>query len=125
LFPGRTDAGPMNRGTDKVILPLGAGQTCPAPARLRAAYVLAAPRDACRLDAISLTTLSPREAFVALVAGTFNHRLVSLDRLEHQFGIMATVAERVPLKRLAYPRALGRLDDVRRAVLTDMKRDGV
>ncbi len=123
LFPQRSDAGPMNHGTDKIILPLDAGQTCTEPARLRVIYVLAAPRDTCRLDAVSVTRLSPREAFVALVTGTFNRRLVNADRLEHQFGIMATVAERVPLKRLAYGRALERLHDVRRAVFADVQQD--
>ena len=119
---GESAAGsPMNGGTDKLILPLNAERSCAEPVRLKAIYALDAPRDACRLRDVSIVTLSPREAFVALVKGTFNRRFVSADRLESQFRVMASVAEQVTLKRLAYPRAIERLQDVRRTVLADVQ----
>jgi len=120
LFGEPADGEPMNSGTDKLILPLDASQSCAEPVRLNRIYVLTPPRDTCRLDSVTISRLSPRDAFVALVQGTFNRRLVSAGRLESQFGVMASVAERVPLKRLAYPRAFEQLQDVRRTVLADM-----
>src|SRR5260221_1407723 len=78
---------PMNAGTDKLILPLAEHQRCADPVTLKAIYSLAAPRDACRTPRVSIKTLSPREAFVELVKGTFNRRLVSPQRLARQFDL--------------------------------------
>jgi hypothetical protein len=120
---GSTPDGPaMHAGTDKRVLWLDARQSCQAPVVLRTTYAVAAPRDACRTPNVRIETLSPREAFLALVKGTFNRRLVSADRLERQFDLMARLAGRVVVKTLAYPRAIDRLPDVRAAVLADLGR---
>jgi hypothetical protein len=112
---------PMNTDTDKLILPLDEHRSCAGPVTLRAIYAVVAPRDACRTTAVSIETLSPREAFVELVKGTFNRRLATAERLERQFDVMTHLAERVSVKRLAYPRALDRLQDVRAMVLADLE----
>ena len=72
---------------------------------------------------MSIETLSPREAFVELVKGTFNRRLVSPQRLARQFGIMASLTDLISVKKLTYPRAIDRLPDVRGMVLADLARD--
>jgi hypothetical protein len=69
---------------------------------------------------VSIEPLSPREAFVELVKSTFNRRLVNPQRLERQFGVMAGLADVISVKKLAYPRAIDRLQDVRRMVLADL-----
>jgi len=120
---GLAAAGPaMNADTDKRVLRLEAHQHCGEPVVLRTIYAVAAPRDACRTPDVRIETLSPREAFVALVKGTFNRRLVSAERLERQFDLMAHLAGRVVVRTLAYPRAIDRLPDVRAAVLADLRR---
>lgn len=113
----------MNADTAKLILPVEDHRRYGRPIALDAIYALAAPRDACRSSGVSVETLSPREAFMELLKGTFNRRLVSQPRLERQFGFMARLTERLAVKRLTYPRAIERLADVRKAVLGDLGRD--
>jgi hypothetical protein len=124
-FAGRlmptASATPMHATTTKMIVPLDARQSCAQPVHIRAIYAVAAPRDSCRLDGAVIEPVSPRDRFVELVRGTFNRRLVDVDRLERQFAVMTSVADRVPLKRLRYPRTAGRLPDVRAAVLADLQ----
>jgi len=123
-FLGHTVSGvPMNAGTDKLILSLAEHQRCAGPVTLKAIYSLAAPRDACRTPGASIERLSPREAFVELVKGTFNRRLVSPQRLARQFGLMTSVAARIGVKRLTYPRTIDCLQEVRALVLADLARD--
>jgi hypothetical protein len=99
-----------------------AHQSCGDPVVLKTVYAVAAPRDACRTPQVRIEALSPREAFLALVAGTFNRRLVSTKRMERQFDAMAGLSDRVIVKTLAYPRAIDRRPDVRDAVLADLRR---
>jgi hypothetical protein len=112
----------MNGGTDKHIVLLEEQSSCAIPVELKAIYSLAAPRDACRTTAASIEPLSRREAFVALVKGTFNRRVVSHERLARQFSAMAGLADLIPVKKLSYPRVLDRLPEVRDAVLADHAR---
>jgi hypothetical protein len=109
----------MNGGTDKHIVPLEEQSSCAIPVKLEAIYSLAAPRDACRTTSASIEPLSRREAFLALVKGTFNRRVVSQERLARQFSAMAGLADLIPVKTLSYPRMLDRLPEVRDAVLAD------
>ena len=93
-FLGRTaNRVQMNPDTGKLILPIDEHRSCTDPVELTAIYSLAVPRDACRSARVSIETLSPREAFVELVKGTFNRRLVDAPRLERQFGAMASLTE--------------------------------
>jgi hypothetical protein len=114
---------PMNAVTDKLILPIDEHRRQGGPTALNAIYALAAPRDACRRPSVSIETLSRREAFVELLKGTFNRRLVNQPRLERQFGFMARLTDLIPVKRLTYARAIDRLPEVCETVLTDLARD--
>ena len=112
----------MNPETEKRILRLSDRQHCSESVVLRTIYAVAAPRDACRTPGVRINRLSPRDAFVALIGGTFNRRLVNAERVERQFDVMASLADRVAVSTLAYPRAIDRLPDVRGAVLADLRR---
>src|SRR5258708_16345898 len=112
----------MNVDTDKLILPLDEERRCDHPIPLTAIYSLAAPRDACRNPGVTIKTLSPREAFVTLVPRTFNRRHVSPQRLERQFGFIGRLTDLIPVKKLAYPRRVDRLPDVRAAVPAHLAR---
>jgi hypothetical protein len=113
----------MNEHTDKLVLPLDEHRRWDNPIRLNAIYSLAAPRDACRKPGVTIDPLSPREAFVELVKGTFNRRLVSPRRLRDQFSFVARLTELISVKKLTYPRAVDRLPDVRATVLADLARE--
>jgi hypothetical protein len=113
----------MNEDTEKLILPLDEKRRCGSPIRLDAIYALAAPRDACRKPDVTIETLSPREAFIELVKGTFNRRLMSPRRLRDQFCFVARLTELISVKKLTYPRAVDRLQEVRARVLADLARD--
>jgi hypothetical protein len=117
--------GRMNEGTDKLILPIDEHQSCAGPVPLKAIYSLAGPGDMCRRPRVSIETLSPREAFLQLVRGTFNRHLVTRQRLGRQFGIMAALAGLIAVKKLSYPRAIDRLQEVREMVVADLASDGV
>jgi hypothetical protein len=114
---------PMNAETAKLIVPIDEHQRCASPVALKAIYSLAAPREACRTPRASIETLTPREAFVDLVKGTFNRRLVSRQRLARQFSVMSSLAGRVPVRKLTYPRTIDRLHEVRRLVIADLARE--
>jgi hypothetical protein len=73
-----------------------------------------------RGSAVRVETLSPREAFVALVSHTRNFAETARARLHHQLQVCGWLANRVPVRRLAYPSGFARLAAVRRAILKDL-----
>jgi hypothetical protein len=113
----------MNPNTDKLILPLDEHRSCASPVALKAIYSLAVPGKACRSPNVSIETLSPREAFVELIRGTFNRRLVSPPRLARQFSVTTSLTDLISVKKLSYPRTIDRLHEVRRTVLADLARE--
>jgi len=113
----------MRRDTDKRILPIEEHRRQGRPGALDAIYALAAPRDACRTPCVKVESLSPREAFLELLKGTFNRRLTNQPRLARQFGFAARMTDLVAVKKLTYPRAIDRLPEVREAVRADRAQD--
>jgi hypothetical protein len=114
------DRGPMNAGTDKLIVPLDGRCACETPVPLAGLYSLTAPRHACRRDDVAIATMSPRDAFAELVKATFNRRLATPIRLARQFELMTGLARAVPVRQLTYARTFDRLEDVRDVVLADL-----
>jgi len=108
----------MNADTGKLIVPLDERQICTKPVPIRAMYVLASPREACREPRVTMETLSVRQAFLEHVKSTFNRRLAGASRMERQFTVTARLTEAVPIRRLTYPRQIERLKDVHDIVLT-------
>jgi hypothetical protein len=113
----------MNGGTEKLVVPLAGQQRWADPLRLTAIYAVTAPSDACRRRDISIEPLSRREAFLRLLRATFNRRIVNRARLAQQFAAMTTIANRITVRRLSYPRLIDRLPEVRDSILAEI--DGV
>lgn len=91
-----------------------------SPERLPVAafYLLETP--AADEDAVTITTVSPRDAAVALLAHTVASRLFAPDLAARHFAFCAAAAAAVPLKRLRYPRRLQALDAVAEALAADL-----
>jgi hypothetical protein len=128
LFPGiarrflaGTAAGvPMNAMTAKLIIPLDPRQSPRNPVPVTAIYVLAPPHENRTTRKIKIEVLSPREAFMAIVANTFNYLLVDPARLQRQVRETTSLIRSIPVKKLSYPRVLADLPLVREAILTDL-----
>jgi hypothetical protein len=117
-FLGQAPGVRMNPDTGKLIVPLDESRTCSDRVPLRALYVLASPPDACRRKDVTTEVLSPREAVIELVRGTFNRRVAGATRMERQFAMTARLVEVLPVRRLIYPRQVERLKDVQDMVLS-------
>lgn len=111
---------PMNNETEKLVLPLKTNYCHSGGASLRALYVLTPPREARRQQHIELIPLSTREAFIALVRGTFNSVVTGADRAGRQYTECLSIASQVPLRRISYPRDLSLLPAVKQAILSDL-----
>jgi hypothetical protein len=120
FLAGTAGGVPMNDETEKLVLPLDAGQYHARGAPLRAVYVLSAPRDVYRKQRIRVTPLSPREMFVELVRNTFNYLVTGSQRLQRQYSESLRVALAVPARRISHPRILPLLPAVREAILADV-----
>ena len=107
----------MNAGTRKKIIPLQESQLAPLP--LRAIYALAPPHETRGSRTVRIEPLAPREAFLALVANTFNRRIGHSTRLRRQVSANALLMGAVPVKKLSYPRSFARLPQVIDAILAD------
>ena len=107
----------INKLTRKQVITLGGGSLGPVP--LRAIYALAPPQETRGSRRVQIEPLSPREAFFALVANTFNARIVHSRRLQRQVSETAQLLRTIPVKKLLYPRSLTLLPEVRKAILAD------
>lgn len=121
VLGNRVNGTPMNNDTSKLVIPLGPDETVSPEGTfpLKAIYVLTPPAKF-QGARITITPLSPRNAFLALIKNTFNTMVVNPQRLKRQFVMASRLVERVPVKSLSYPRALRRLPAVREAVRSDL-----
>jgi hypothetical protein len=120
-FLGDTEGVQMHKDTGKLIVPLGEGRACTQLVPLAAVYVVASPREACQQTKVTIEALSPREAVIELVKGTFNRRLAGAGRVERQFRVTTRLVEVVPVRRLIYPRHIDRLNDVKDMVISQLR----
>jgi hypothetical protein len=67
-----------------------------------------------------LERLSRREGLVELIAAAFRLDIADRGMLARQFGFLARVASRVPVRRLRVPRDFAGLPAVRAAILADL-----
>jgi hypothetical protein len=112
------DCGPkLNNGTSKQVLPLASGRVCRRKVPLAALYVLGDPQ--ARSRSITIEPLPAGDALLAVIGHSFNTIVLDRERLANQFVLGTRLAQRVPIKRLSYPRSLARLPDVCDAVLQD------
>ena len=133
LFPSvarkvlaRTNGGPLNAETSKLVLPLNAGEASDTAVPIRALYVLSDPaRRAGRAPShIRIAPLSGQEAFLEVTRAAFNLIQVDRARLTNQFATATRLVCDVPLRRLTYPRTLSSLGAVCDAVINDVAMKG-
>lgn len=111
---------PMNHGTSKLVLPLGANHAGQRALSLRAIYVLADPESSGCGASVRIDHLSGREAFLEIVRGAFNLLVHHHRRLTNQFEFARRLVDTVPIRRLTYPRALSSLPAACDAVFADV-----
>ena len=118
FLPERAWYAPMNPLTAKLIVPLERTERCGEPVPVRCFFVL----DSCdeQPDTSSLS-VSPADSLIEIVRATFNTRIVRPQRLRQQFFAAQTLATRIPVRRLLYPRGLEMLDAVHRTILSDLR----
>lgn len=120
FFLGEAVAGvPMNPYTHKLIVPLEESQVFTQPLPVGAIYALAPPSEV-RGARVSLSILSRRQAFLTLLANTFNRAILDSARLRRQFEAAEALANTVPVKTLSYQRSLDALPTVLDFVATDL-----
>ncbi len=120
--PGEGRPGtPMNPDVAKRVIPMPP-ELAPLDGRgvpLAACYVLEPDEQADR--PIRIDPLRPTASFLELTRYTFNTMVEERDRLERQFHTATDLAARLPVRRLWYPRDLDRLEEVRDAVLDNLR----
>jgi len=120
FLAGTASSAPMNNETEKLVMPLSEDHRHSNGAPLRVLYILTPPREVSRKQGVRLTSLTARETFIALVRGAFNHVITGPERLARQYIEYLDVASKVPARRIAYPRVLSMLPDVKEAILSDL-----
>jgi hypothetical protein len=117
----------MNLAGMKVVVTMNARRRTLAPRILDALYSIVEPGDASPEPGdespVAIHQLTPRDAFVEITRSTFNYRHINPARLERQFSAAARLPGLIPIKRLAYPRALHRLHETVAAVIADLARE--
>ena len=119
FLPRQIFCSQMNPETEKLIVPLEPHQLHSEAAPIHGFFLLDEPaQNGAR---VHLVSLSATQSFFELLRATFNIRLVGQDRLHRQFRAAQQWAARIPVRRLAYPRTLGTLEQVRQAILSDVR----
>jgi hypothetical protein len=113
----------MNSGTGKLLIPLAGGLACPRPVPIAAFYEIAPAPGGPASREVRVEATTGRDAALAIVRAAFNQRYVNRDRLMRQFGAAIDLAERVPVRRLFYPRVVAGLPRVVEAVLAGTVRE--
>lgn len=114
----RSRSAPMNRFTEKLVVPLAATEYQDRALPLRAIYRLESGRE----DAPSGPRIEPLrglEAFQALARCCFNTVALGAPRRRSFFTEISRVAATVPIRDLRYRRRLEGIDEVVSAVLRD------
>jgi len=108
----------------KLIFCLSSTQSYARVAPLGAIYVVTAPRKVHRKQRIAISSLTPLQALMNVVSFTHNDGLTGSDRLTRQLDAARHLIELVTIRSLSYPRILASLDEVKDAVLEDLKHYG-
>ncbi|MDP2996083.1 MAG: hypothetical protein Q8N47_01265 [Bryobacterales bacterium] len=90
---------------------------------LRRIYVLGYADEDSPAETVQLTHLSQQQAFVELLGGAFNIRVLGAARLRRQFAAATDIVRRVVVRRLVYPRVLADLPKVRDIILADLNEE--
>jgi|HubBroStandDraft_6_1064221.scaffolds.fasta_scaffold397528_1 hypothetical protein len=110
---------PMNPLTRKLIIPLTGSQVCTHVLPVGAIYALAPASEVCGTK-IDIAAMNQRQAFLTLLASTFNRAILDSTRLRRQFEATQALANTLAVKVLSYPRSLDYLPAVLDAVASDL-----
>jgi len=108
----------------KLIFCLSHSQSYARVAPLAAIYVVTAPRKVHRKQRIAIGSLKPLQALMNVVSFTHNDGLTGSDRLTRQLDAARRLIDCVTIRSLSYPRILASLDEIKDAVLEDLKHNG-
>jgi hypothetical protein len=122
FFPDQAPCSLMNPETEKLIVPLEQGQWHTGPAPLHGFLLLREPDEP--VHGSHLTRLSGTHSLLGLVRSTFNARIANPDRLRRQFLAAREWAARIPVRCLTYPKTLAVLEQVRQAIVSDVRSAG-
>jgi hypothetical protein len=116
LFDDQAGTAPVAHYTEKRRLDGDSGGFTLATGAepLRALYLLGAG------PTIEIAPLPKREAFMALVAASFQLHLDDQERSREHFERLGTLLDAIPVRRLYYPREWDRIGAVRCALLADV-----
>ena len=120
FLPDAASGVPMNPDTRKLVIPLNQDRACGTGVPLAAFYALASPDKMAAERNIRITALSPREAFLRILASAFNILILHAPRLRRHFEATEALANSITVKELSYPRTLECLPMVREAILSDL-----
>ncbi len=109
---------PMNPTTGKLIIPLRDPHRAESPVPVDALIQLDWPEN----DEVRMERLHGREAFLSIIAGTFNRRVTTPARLARQFRFAEAVCARLPVYRLRYPRDFELLPRLRDMIWAEVDR---
>ena len=121
LISWRWNGLPMNPLGEKLVIPLPASRIAAEPVPLAALYALSEPDEGCDPHAVSIRSLSQREALIELLGHAFNKKILDHARLIRQFQAAQAVASAIPVRVLAYPRRIERIFDVCDTVRRDLE----
>ena len=115
----RRMAGRVAHYTDKVQVALAdSGEQVRAP--LQRIYVLDRQDDDATAT-IDISELRPRDAFVALLEHVFRLDPANVEMVGREYQLLGEIANRIPFRRLRYPRDYSRLPELRDAIFADLK----
>ena len=116
FLPAEALLAPMNPESNKQIIALPSSAAYAAPVPIHALFVL----DGMDEGRLNITSLTRASSCVALLGSTFNKRLVDADRLRRQFAAATAWTAKIPVKRLRYGWSMDFVDDVVRAIVSDV-----
>ncbi len=100
----------------------GFGSFCNASKELACLYLPEQFQPPSQCNDVEITAVSPRDAVIELVRHSFSAEIVEAARLQPQrLRFFSQMAQKVPVRRIAYPRGLQHLLETREAILDDIK----
>jgi hypothetical protein len=121
-LPFPVTGAPMNPLSDKLVIPLSEPHFWRAPAPLRAVYRLSDPGATRPANKVRIARMPVKTAFIQLLAGTFNRRVLEPARLKRHFEGTCNLLTKVPVRSLSFQHKFDHVPAVRDAIFRDFRR---
>jgi hypothetical protein len=122
LLPFPVAGETMNPLTDKLVIPLSEPHFWRTPAPLRAVYRLSDPGAARSPSKVRIARMPVKTAFIQLLAGTFNTRVLEPARLKRHFEGTSKLLTKIPVRSLSFQHKFDHVPAVRDAIFRDFRR---